>query len=77
MKKNENSAIVPGASPFAPTCFHGTKADLTIGHFISGGLNSNFGQRKNAKYSYLTATLDAAIWALNLHSGKHVKEFIW
>ncbi len=70
MEKNENSAHVPGASPFAQTYFHGTKADLKIGHFINAGLNSNFGQRKNAKYSYLTATLDAAIWGAELAFGE-------
>ena len=57
-------------SPFAQTFFHGTKADLKIGDFIEIGLNSNFGQRKNAKYIYLTATLDAAIWGAELALGE-------
>ncbi len=69
MEKNENSARVKGPSPFAQTYFHGTKADLKIGHFINAGLNSNFGKRKSAKYSYLTATLDAAIWGAELAVG--------
>ena len=56
-------------SPFSQTYFHGTKADLKIGHFIEIGINSNFGQRKNAKYIYLTATLDAAIWGAELAVG--------
>jgi rifampin ADP-ribosylating transferase len=57
-------------SPFSQTYFHGTKADLKIGGFIEVGINSNFGQRKNAKYIYLTATLDAAIWGAELALGE-------
>src|ERR1017187_7838720 len=56
-------------SPFAQTYFHGTKADLKIGDFIEVGLNSNYGQKKNAKYIYLTATLDASIWGAELALG--------
>ncbi len=59
-----------GASPFAQTYFHGTKADLTVGDFIEAGFNSNYGQRKNAKYIFLTATLDAAIWGAELSYGE-------
>ena len=58
---NEHS---PG--PFAQTYFHGTKADLKIGDFVEVGINSNYGQKKKAKYIYLTATLDAAIWGAEL-----------
>lgn len=57
-------------SPFAQTYFHGTKADLKIGDFIEIGVNSNYGQRNNAKYIYLTATLDAAIWGAELALGE-------
>jgi rifampin ADP-ribosylating transferase len=53
-------------SPFAQTYFHGTKADLKLGDSIEAGNNSNFGERKNAKYIFLTATLDAAIWGAEL-----------
>src|SRR5471030_111252 len=53
MKQNENKTI---HTPFAQTYFHGTKED------------SNFGERKNAKYIFLTATLDAAIWGAELAS---------
>lgn len=49
-------------TPFAQTFFHGTKADLKIGEFIEIGVNSNYGREKKAKYIYLTATLDAAVW---------------
>lgn len=61
--KKENE---PGPTPFAQTYFHGTKADLAPGDFIKPGNSSNFGQRKNAKYIFLTATLDAAIWGAEL-----------
>jgi rifampin ADP-ribosylating transferase len=57
-------------SPFCQTFFHGTKADLKIGDLIEVGINSNYGQRKNAKYIYLTATLDAAIWGAELALGE-------
>ena len=55
--------------PFAQTYFHGTKADLTLGDLIEPGYHSNFGKRKNAKYIFLTATLDAAIWGAELAIG--------
>jgi rifampin ADP-ribosylating transferase len=58
-----------GAAPFAQTYFHGTKADLHIGDLIRPGYNSNFGQRKNAKYIFLSATLDAAVWGAELAVG--------
>lgn len=57
-------------SPFARTYFHGTKADLKVGDLISPGFNSNYGERKNAKYIFLTATLDAAIWGAELALGE-------
>ena len=59
----------PAQSPFSQTYFHGTKADLKIGDFIEIGVTSNFGQKKSAKYIYLTATLDAAIWGAELALG--------
>ncbi len=59
----------PSPSPFVQTYFHGTKADLKIGDFIEVGINSNYGQNKRAKYIYLTATLDAAIWGAELALG--------
>lgn len=57
------------ATPFTQTFFHGTKADLNIGDLIEVGFTSNFGQRSNAKYIFLTSTLDAAIWGAELASG--------
>jgi hypothetical protein len=59
-----------GATPFAQTYFHGTRADLKVGDLIEAGFNSNYGQKKNAKYIFLTATLDAAIWGAELASGE-------
>lgn len=51
------------------TYYHGTKADLKMGDLIEPGFTSNYGQRKQAKYIYLTATLDAAIWGAELAQG--------
>jgi len=65
-KKTTNTTA---QSPFAQTYFHGTKADIQIGDIIEIGLNSNYGQNKKAKYIYLTATLDAAIWGAELALG--------
>lgn len=62
--------ITKSATPFAQIYFHGTKADLKLGDLIEVGNNSNFGQRKNAKYIFLTATLDAAIWGAELAFGE-------
>ncbi|AQG82364.1 NAD(+)--rifampin ADP-ribosyltransferase [Spirosoma montaniterrae] len=67
--KDELKSARQGATPFAQTYFHGTKADLMVGDLIDVGFNSNYGQRKNAKYIFLTATLDAAIWGAELAFG--------
>lgn len=56
-------------SPFQQTYFHGTRADLKLGDLIEIGFNSNFGER-NAKYIYLTATLDPAVWGAELALGE-------
>lgn len=68
--KNEQKSSRQGSTPFAQTYFHGTKADLKVGDFIEVGFNSNYGQRKNAKYIFLSATLDAAIWGAELAFGE-------
>ena len=65
--KSENKSI---QSPFAQTYFHGTKGDLKVGDLIEVGFNTNFGQRKNAKYIFLTSTLDAAVWGAELSIGE-------
>lgn len=66
----QNTGNTSLQSPFAQTYFHGTKADFQLGDFIKVGFNSNFGQRKNAKYIFLTATLDAAVWGAELAIGE-------
>lgn len=65
--KMENKQKSP--SVFSQTYFHGTKANLQLGDVIEPGHHSNFGQRKNAKYIFLSATLDAAIWGAELAIG--------
>ncbi len=57
------------ATPFAQTYFHGTKANLKVGDLISVGHQSNFGKQRTAKYIFLSATLDAAIWGAELALG--------
>lgn len=69
-KHDENKSNGQSPTPFSQTFFHGTKADLQIGDVIEVGFNSNFGKRKNAKYIFLTATLDAAIWGAELAFGE-------
>lgn len=54
----------------APTFYHGTKAALEKGDLIQPGFASNYGSRKKAKYIYLTATLEAAIWGAELAQGE-------
>ncbi len=70
----ENKQKAP--SVFAQTYFHGTKANLQLGDLIEPGYNSNFGQRTNATYIFLSATLDAAIWGAELAVGEG-KEHIY
>jgi rifampin ADP-ribosylating transferase len=67
-RKGEKTNVT-GATPFAQTYFHGTKANLRIGDFIEPGYNTNYEQKKNAKYIFLSATLDAAIWGAELAFG--------
>src|SRR5688572_27189705 len=69
MDQNKNKSNTQTPTPFAQTYFHGTKGDLKVGDVIDVGFNSNYGQRKNAKYIFLSATLDAAIWGAELAFG--------
>src|SRR5690606_10912480 len=57
-------------TPFKQTYFHGTKANLKPGDLIEPGYNSNYGKQKKAKYIFLSATLDAAIWGAELAIGE-------
>jgi hypothetical protein len=68
--KDDNNSNGQGATPFAQTYFHGSRGDLKVGDLIEVGFNSNYGQRKNAKFIFLTATLDAAIWGAELAFGE-------
>lgn len=67
---NNTESVSIAHSPFIQTYFHGTKANLAIGDFIETGINSNYGQNNKAKYIYLTATLDAAVWGAELALGE-------
>lgn len=69
-KKPEQQGNQGGATPFSQTYFHGTRADLKVGDLIEVGFSSNYGQHKDARYIFLTATLDAAIWGAELASGE-------
>lgn len=42
---------------------------MKLGELIKPGYHSNFGKQKNAKYIFLTGTLDAAIWGAELAVG--------
>ena len=50
--------------------YHGTKVELTPGDLIEPGYNSNYGSRREAKYVYFAATLEAAIWGAELAVGE-------
>ena len=50
--------------------YHGTKAELKVGDLIEPGFTSNYGKGNQAKYVYLTATLDAATWGAELAAGQ-------
>ena len=55
---------------FSQSFFHGTKADLKLGDQIVASYNSNYGERAQAKYVYLTSNLNAAIWGAELAIGE-------
>jgi rifampin ADP-ribosylating transferase len=68
--KSEDKSIETTNEHGSQRFFHGTKADLKLGDLIEPGFNSNYGMRKNAKFVYLTATLNAAIWGAELAVGE-------
>ncbi len=54
---------------FSPgSFFHGTKADLKTGDFLTAGFLSNYADR-TAKYVYFAGTINAAIWGAELAAG--------
>jgi hypothetical protein len=55
---------------FSQSFFHGTKADLKLGDQIIASYNSNYGERAQAKYVYLTSNLNAAVWGAELAIGE-------
>ncbi|NMR21366.1 NAD(+)--rifampin ADP-ribosyltransferase [Cellulomonas fimi] len=61
-----DDAAVDDPGPF----FHGTKAALAVGNVLAPGRSSNYGRRRTARYVYLTATLDAAVWGAELAVGE-------
>ena len=62
--------MAPKDDPSAQRLYHGTRADLKPGDLIGPGYTSNYGNRKQATYVYLTATLDAATWGAELALGE-------
>jgi Rifampin ADP-ribosyl transferase len=64
------SESTPSGAQDSGPFFHGTKADLRPGDLLEPGKNSNYGERKQANFVYLTATLDAAIWGAELAVGE-------
>ena len=68
--KSEKPTEESSGNKSSQTFYHGTKAGLNAGDLIAPGYNSNYGSRNKAKYVYLTATLDAAIWGAELALGE-------
>lgn len=57
------------AADATPPFYHGTRADLKPGDLIAAGYSSNYGKRKQASWVYLTGTLEAAVWGVELAVG--------
>ncbi|HEX2608615.1 MAG TPA: NAD(+)--rifampin ADP-ribosyltransferase [Flavisolibacter sp.] len=69
MKKSE-SDLNPSQEGVYTVFYHGTKADLKAGDLLVPGYISNYGQRRNAKYVYFSAALEAATWGAELAVGE-------
>lgn len=52
------------------TYYHGTKATLRKGEFVTPGHLSNYGSRRKALYVYFSATIEAATWGAELAEGE-------
>jgi hypothetical protein len=50
--------------------YHGTKANLAPGDQLAPGYASNYGARRQAKFVYFAATLEAAVWGAELAQGE-------
>src|SRR5882757_4289471 len=70
VKKGNDNSVEKTDDLTSEKFYHGTKADLKEGDLIEVGFNSNYGQRKQAKYIYLSATLGAATWGAELALGE-------
>ena len=68
--RSEDKKIKYANDPGSQKFYHGAKANMKQGELIEPGFNSNYGQRNKAKYVYLTATLEAAIWGAELALGE-------
>jgi len=68
-KSNSDNPVEPLNNNTSEQFYHGTKANLKQGDLILPGFNSNYGQRNKARYVYLTATLEAAVWGAELALG--------
>jgi len=68
--RSEDKTIKSTNDIYSQTFYHGNKANLKPGDLIAPGYTSNFGKGKIAKYVYLTATMDAAIWGAELALGE-------
>lgn len=55
--------------PSGQTFYHGTKIDLKPGDLIEVGFTSNYGSRRQARYIYMSATIEAAVWGAELAQG--------
>lgn len=58
-----------GPKPVAHSFFLGTRADLKIGDMIKVGHGSNFLEAGALSWTYVSATMDAAIWGAELARG--------
>lgn len=63
------STSIPSTGTDAGPFYHGTNATLQPGDLLHPGYRSNFGSGQTARFIYLTATLDAAIWGAELAGG--------
>jgi hypothetical protein len=68
--KSKDNSRESADEPSSQKFYHGTKVNLKQGDLIAPGFNSNYGKRKKAKYVYLSATLEAAIWGAELAVGE-------
>lgn len=66
----DTRGTTPTPDPPTPVFYHGTKAELQVGELIGPGYRSKYGARRQAKWVYFTATLDAAAWGAELAVGE-------